>query len=382
MNLLYFTHEREYGGSSRALVALIKEIKNNGNHNIYVVVPFKDAKIIKELKELDVNVIQCFYSWWQIPVNVSSLNKILFKIAYLSNFISEKILIRKIRKLNIDVIHSNTSVIDIGAKIANRLKIPHVWHFREFKDKNLEFIKNEEKSYKYIEQYGGNIIYISKAIETFYKNKMNKAKSKLIYDGVSNDFIIADKKYKEQYGEIKFLLAGTLQKGKGQHLAVEAIGLLKQQGYKNIQLYLAGGDKFKFSTYLNSLIEKYNIKENVEYLGFVENIKQLRKNVDVELLCSESEAFGLVTVEGMMAGNVMIGSNSGATSEIIEDGKTGYLYKCNDAKDLANKMKEIIDDPQKIKEIGIKGQKYAIENFSSEKNAMQVLEYYNEILKR
>lgn len=382
MNLLYFTHEREYGGSSRALVALIKEIKKNGNHNIYVVVPFKDAKIIKELKELDVNVIQCFYSWWQIPVNVSSLNKILFKIAYLSNYISEKILIRKIRKLNIDVIHSNTSVIDIGAKIANKLKIPHVWHFREFKDKNLEFIKNEEKSYKYIEQYGGNIIYISKAIETFYKNKMNITESKLIYDGVSSDFIIDDKKYKEQYDEIKFLLAGTLQKGKGQHLAVEAIGLLKQEGYKNIKLYLAGGDKFKFSTYLNSLIEKYHIKENVEYLGFVKNIKQLRKTVDVELLCSESEAFGLVTVEAMMAGNVMIGSNSGATSEIIEDGKTGYLYKCNDVKDLVNKMKEIIDNPQKIKDIGIKGQKHAIEKFSSEKNVMQVLEYYNEIIKR
>jgi len=45
MNLLYFTHEREYGGSSRALVSLLKELKKNGKHNIYVVVPFKDAKI-------------------------------------------------------------------------------------------------------------------------------------------------------------------------------------------------------------------------------------------------------------------------------------------------------------------------------------------------
>ena len=305
----------------------------------------------------------------------------LFKIAYLFNFFSEKILIRKIKKLDIDIIHSNTSVIDIGARIANKLKIPHVWHFREFKDNNLIFIKGEKKSYEFINQFGGNIIYISKAIEKFYKPKINQVETKLIYDGVSDDFIIKDKEYKEKYDDIKFLLAGTLQKSKGQHLAVEAVGILKEAGYKNIKLYLAGGDTLKFSNYLNTLMEKYHIKENVEYLGFVNDIKELRKKVDVELLCSESEAFGLVTVEGMMAGNLMIGSNSGATTEIIEDGVTGILYQCNDKNDLADKMRKVMDYPNMIKNIGIKGQKEAIERFSSERNAVLILEYYNKILK-
>lgn len=381
MNLLYFTHEREYGGSSRALIALLKEIKKENNHNIYVVVPFKDAKVIKELEKFNINVITCFYSWWQIPIHVSKIKKILFKIAYLCNSFSEKMIIRKIKNLNIDMIHSNTSVIDMGARIANKLKIPHVWHFREFKNNNLIFIKGEKKSYAFINQFGGNIIYISKAIEEFYSKEISNTRTKLIYDGVSNDFIIKDKVYKENYNEIKFLLAGTLQESKGQHLAVEAVGILKEAGYKNIKLYLAGGDIYKYSNYLNTLIEKYNIEENVEYLGFVNDIKELRKKVDVELLCSESEAFGLVTVEGMMAGNLMIGSNSGATTEIIEDGITGYLYKCNDKNDLANKMKAVINDPSVIKKIGSKGQKDAIERFSSEKNALLVLEYYNKILK-
>lgn len=381
MNLLYFTHEKEYGGSSRALVTLLKELKKYKEYNIYVVVPFKNAKIVNELKNLNINVIISFYSWWQIPANVSRIKQILFKIAYLFNFLSEKIIIRKIKKLNIDIIHSNTSVIDIGAKIANKLKIPHVWHFREFKNNNLIFIKNEKKSYEFINKFGGNIIYISRAIEEFYKQKINNIETKLIYDGVSTDFIIKDREYKEKYDDIKFLLAGTLQKSKGQDLAVEAIGILKKEGYKNIKLYLAGGDTLNFSNYLSTLIEKYNIKEYVEYLGFVDDIKKLRKKVDVELLCSESEAFGLVTVEGMMAGNLMIGSNSGATTEIIEDGITGYLYKCNDKNDLAKKMKAVIDNPSVIKKIGSKGQKDAIERFSSEKNALLLLEYYNKILK-
>ena len=98
MNLLYFTHERGYGGSSRALIALLKEIKKDSNNKIYVVVPFKDAKIIKELKKLNVEIIITFYSWWQIPINVSKLKKILFRMVYLFNFFSKMILINKIKK--------------------------------------------------------------------------------------------------------------------------------------------------------------------------------------------------------------------------------------------------------------------------------------------
>lgn len=381
MNLLYFTHEKEYGGSSRALIALLKEIKKDSNNKIYVVVPFKDAKIIKELKKLNVEIIITFYSWWQIPINVSKLKKFLFRMVYLFNFFSKMILINKIKKLNIDIIHSNSSVIDIGAKIANKLKVPHIWHFREFKEKNLKFIKSDEKCYKYIEEFGGNIIYISKAIEDFYKSKISTNKSVVIYDGVSEDFIEKNKTYKDKYDDIKFLLAGTLQKSKGQDLAVEAIGILKQSGYHNMKLYLAGGDSLNFSKYLNQLINKYNIQESVEYLGFVNDIKALRKNVDVELLCSESEAFGLVTVEAMMAGNLMIGSNSGATTEIIQDGKTGILYKCGDKLDLADKMKLVLKDNDMIKKIGLNGQRYAIEHFSSKKNAKIVINYYKNILK-
>ena len=48
---------------------------------------------------------------------------------------------------------------------------------------------------------------------------------------------------------------------------------------------------------------------------------------------------------------------------------------------LFKKMKAVIDNPSVIKKIGSKGQKDAIERFSSEKNALLLLEYYNKILK-
>ena len=379
MNILYFTHEKEYGGSSRALIALIKELKEN--NNIYVVTPFKNAKINKELSDMNIKTISCFYSWWQIPVRASILKRLIFRILYIFNNISIIVLSKKIKKLNIDIIHSNTSAIDIGAKISNKLKIPHVWHFREFKENNLKFIRRDKKSYDYINKYGGYIIYISKAIKEFYDKNIHTDKCRLIYDGVSPEFIIKDKEYKN-CKEIKLLLAGTLHEGKGQQLAVEAIGKLKKEGYNNIKLYLAGGDPIGYSNYINTIIDKYDIKDNVEYLGFVNNLKDIRKNVDIELLCSESEAFGLVTIEGMLAGNPIIGSNSGATGELIVDGETGLLYECNNVDDLAEKIKFLIDKPETIKKYGTQARTYAMENFLSNKNAIEILKYYKEILEK
>lgn len=374
MNLLFFTHEKEYGGASRALITLIEDLKKDCN--IYVVVPFKKAKIINELKRLDVNVINCFYSWWQYPKELGLFKKIVFKFLYRFNFVGKFILKRKIRKLNIDIIHSNTSVIDIGSIIAHELNIKHIWHFREFTGKHLDFVCGKEKAYKYINDSKDRIVYISKAIRDFYEKYINKELGVLIYDGIPKKYEI-DKKYKKK-SIITFLLASTLEKNKGQELCLKATYILKKDNINNFKLLLAGGNPSGYLDHLKDLIEKYNISNNVEYIGFVNNMNELRKNVDVELMCAPREAFGLVTAEAMLAGNAVIGSNSGATKEIVKDGITGYLYNYEDASDLAKKMKLIIENPGDIKKFGIEGKKRILNNFSSEKNYKKILTLYKE----
>lgn len=48
----------------------------------------------------------------------------------------------------------------------------------------------------------------------------------------------------------------------------------------------------------------------------------MRKKIDVELVCSRSEAFGRVTIESMMSSNPVIGANTGGTKELIIEGLT------------------------------------------------------------
>lgn len=71
----------------------------------------------------------------------------------------------------------------------------------------------------------------------------------------------------------------------------------------------------------------------------------LRKNMDVELVCSRAEAFGRVTAEAMLGGMSVIGSNTGGTVGLINHKKIGYLYSKSDINELAEYMKEFICNP-------------------------------------
>ena len=62
----------------------------------------------------------------------------------------------------------------------------------------------------------------------------------------------------------------------------------------------------KYINELNDLIVEYHLEENVEFLGNVENIEKLYKDVDIFVLPSRYEGFGLVVVEALAAGCAVV----------------------------------------------------------------------------
>ena len=108
---------------------------------------------------------------------------------------------------------------------------------------------------------------------------------------------------------------------------------------------------------------KKNAIKNVFFKGYVKNIVELRKNMDIALICSNMEAFGRVTIEAMYYENFVIGSDSGATKELIQ-GKYGKLYeKCN-FKDLAKKITESVNDINQTVITMKKSKEYALDKFN------------------
>lgn len=102
--------------------------------------------------------------------------------------------------------------------------------------------------------------------------------------------------------------------------------------------------------------------------------------MDVELVCSKSEAFGRVTIEAMMSMNPVIASNTGANTELIKEDYNGLLYNYGNYVDLANKIEVLIQNPDLLEKYGKNGYKFALENFTAEINAKNIEMVYKELI--
>jgi len=98
--------------------------------------------------------------------------------------------------------------------------------------------------------------------------------------------------------------------------------------------------------YLQDTIKDLGLDNNVFFVPKVapEKMPGYYSASDVVCVPSLGEPFGLVFVESMAAGKVVIGANEGGAREIIEDGKNGFLINPSDHTSLANKICAIFDD--------------------------------------
>ena len=107
---------------------------------------------------------------------------------------------------------------------------------------------------------------------------------------------------------------------------------------------------------------------------------EIRKNMDIELMCSICETFGRVTVEGMRNGLLVIGSNTGGTPEIIKDKYNGLLYEQGKPQDLAEKILSSINNKDEARKIAENAYQFSQTNFTPESNTKQIYEVIKEVL--
>jgi glycosyltransferase involved in cell wall biosynthesis len=135
---------------------------------------------------------------------------------------------------------------------------------------------------------------------------------------------------------------GRIDPKKGQKLAVEAFGEISD---KNNFLWIMGKQSntknLDYQLSLEQSITENNINQNIRLNSFSENISEFFSAIDALVVPSVNETVGMVTIESLAYQIPVIGTNSGGTREIIQDGKNGLLFHPNSVQDLKLKMKEI-----------------------------------------
>ena len=378
MKVLVVSHINNLSGANKSMISIINELDKKINFSLLV---SGKSDVLKNKVNNNVKVIYSNYGWWYAKPR-NNIFKGIYRFSmdafkYYSNKKIDKKLIEVLKNQNFDLVYTNTSTVDIGFKISKILNIPHIWHIREFGKEDFGFIPVVSK--KYINKCLNSsqaIITISNALKDKYNKIVNKEKLYVIYNGFDIDKLLYKPKKHNFDKNVNILISGQVSEGKGQKQAVEAISKLNDMGY-SIKLFIAGDIN---KDYLKSIIHTYGKPNWLKILGKVDDMYKLRNEMDIELICSKSEAFGRVTVEAMLHGVPVIGAASGGTLELIKDGTTGMLYKQNNVEELANKIKVIIDNPELYNKISVNAYEFA-KGFTISNTANEVYNIFKKITK-
>lgn len=180
---------------------------------------------------------------------------------------------------------------------------------------------------------------------------------------------------------------------KGLHYLLKAICILKQVN-TDIKLYVAGTNiinntslknrlkRTGYAKYIIKLIDKYKIKDNVEFLGVL-NEDEMRKHMlksNVFVLSSAIENSSNSLGEAMLMGMPCVAANTGGTPDMLEHKKEGFLYPYTEPAILAEYILEYLNDDSLCMEYGKNASVRANERHNPNKNLEEIIEIYKKTI--
>lgn len=379
MKVLVVTHVNDLSGANKSLLGILNNLKNKAN--FVVLVNKKNGELTNKLKSMNIRTIYYPYRWWVAPSRSTKLKKfgrqILDGASYHFHDYITKRFLQNIKKEDFDFIYTNTSTVNIGVKLAKKLKIPHIWHIREFGKKDFGFqnIQSKEKYNKTFNQTT-SVIAISQAIKKQYKKIISPDKITVIYNGFDIKKLLIHIR-KHELNPIKIIITGQVTPAKCTDHAIKACKMLVDQGM-SLELHVAGTID---NDYLKSKVPNIDSYDWCYLHGQVNNINKLREQMDLELICSRNEAFGRVTIEAMLAGIPIIGANTGGTKELIKERETGLLYEFGNIKELSEKIKLLYNNQLLYNNLIINAQCFA-QQFTISKTSSLVFQEFERVLER
>tara|TARA_B110001452_G_scaffold222321_1_gene195148 strand:- start:1261 stop:2418 length:1158 start_codon:yes stop_codon:yes gene_type:complete len=224
----------------------------------------------------------------------------------------------------------------------------------------------------------------------------NKKKLRVIFRGINTDYynqknisILKQEKLKEEWkiDQSKFiiLMPGRLTTWKGQEKFIEALNILiEDYNISNFQAVILGSDQGRkvYKKKLNDLMQRYRLNKKIKFIEHCKEMPLAYSVADAVVSASiEPEAFGRVSVEAQAMGKVIVASDLGGSKETILKGKTGFLYKHDDPRELAKTLNAVIELEQgALNSIGNEGRKNVLKKFDVEAMCDSTLREYKKLL--
>ncbi len=307
--------------------------------------------------------------------------------------------VNKIKKWNLDVIHSQTEfgVGTFARIIANQFAIPivHTYHtmyedyvyyitkgyFEDSSKKILEYLTKF-----YCDKTINELIVPTKKTYDLFKSKYKYNRSvHIVPTGIeverfyNENFEVKQinelkKQLGIQIGDFVILFVGRIAKEKNIELLIE--GIKKQS---NVKLLIVG-DGPDINHY-KDIVNKNKLNNNVIFTGKVpyDDVPKYYQLANIFATASKSETQGLTVIEAMAASLPVVAIEDESFIEVVADDFNGYIFK--DKKDYSKIIDKMLDNPSHLYNMSIQARTTS-NNYSSKYFAQRVLDVYDQAINK
>ena len=293
-----------------------------------------------------------------------------------------------IRRVKPDLVHTHGALS--GRIAAKRCHVPVVYsrHSAFPVPAKLKYPPGRWVNKLLNEHYADHIIAVSPATrDNLTEGGISPKKITVVMNGVAPVAHISDEEkaaLRQSLGlgpdVFTFGILARIEDYKGHLYLVYAAKLLKDRGYSNFRILVAGTGAFEEE--VTRAVTEMGVEDVVQMLGFRSDAAALLNILDVQLNASYgTEATSMALLEGMSLGLPTIASDYGGNPFVITSGQNGLLFPSKDSAALADAMAELMDHPEEVAIMREKALETYQSRFTGEVFARNTEQIYENVLK-
>lgn len=281
-----------------------------------------------------------------------------------------------VQRHGIDIIHSHGRGAGYYSRLVRlflpRIKVVHTHHgfyYQRLRGMKHIVLFNFEK---FISNFTDAYIFVSQSeMKTAaHTGLLEDQKSFLIPNGIH---IVPLLEPKTSLTTKKLITVTRLEPEKGNDILIRIAAELSLRR-KDFVLIIVGDGSERLS--LEALAKNLGVQDHVQFLKHRNDVPLLLADSDVFVSASLGEAQGIAVIEAMIHGVPVVVSRVLGHVDIVESGRTGFLFAIDSPMEAAEKINALITDPELWREIRLSAYVQAIEKFSAKRMAKETEEVY------
>lgn len=348
MHILLLHSSSDLYGASKIFLQTAQILKAQG-HTCHVVVS-SAGPLVDKLKQDNIPVT---------VVNLGIIRRKYFTPLGILNRINKwskanGLLNKYIQQNGIELVYANTTAVLLGAYLAHKNKIKHVWHVHEIIEKPKFLFLAIQWIMK---RYTSTIICVSKAVQNHWSKNVPSLLSKMqvIYNGIGPVEKSTEANFRTQFkipeDAIVIGMAGRVHYWKGQQYFLQIAEQLLKPSTESNQAkplyFIITGDAFPGYEYLvaemQNFIKKNNLGNRIFYTGFEHKMDKFYSSIDLLLLPSQlPDPLPTVVLEAMQYGIPVAATTQGGALEMIAENETGIFIPIKNVQVAADKIFDLI----------------------------------------